>query len=344
MRFAIVGAGSIGGYLGARLALAGEDVTFIARGANLEALRRNGIRLIEPDGTERACSNVQAVSFADCGPRDIVLLAVKAHQVPPIAADVRKLFGAHTSVVTLQNGIPWWYFYRHGGPLEGHVVHAVDPDGDIATHIENERIIGTVVYPAAELVAPGVIRVIEGHRFTLGEPDGSRSERVQALSSVLVGAGFKAPVITDLRNEIWLKLWGNLVFNPVSALSHATLAGICGFGPTRALAVSVMQEAAAVAERLGVRFRVSIERRIDGAAAVGEHKTSMLQDIEAGRALELDALVGSVIELARLVEVPTPHTDTIYAVTSLLGRTLSQGRARLQVEALPAGAEAGSMR
>jgi 2-dehydropantoate 2-reductase len=332
MRFAIVGAGSIGGFLGARLARAGEDVTFIARGANLEAIRRNGIRLIEADGTEHTCANVQAASFAECGPRDIVLLAVKAHQVPPIAADVRQLLGPETRVVTLQNGIPWWYFYRHGGPFEGHIVRAVDPGGDIATHIENERIIGTVVYPAAELVAPGVVRVIEGNRFTLGEPDGSRSERAQALAQVLVNAGFKAPVITDLRNEIWLKLWGNLVFNPVSALSHATLAGICGFGPTRALAVAVMTEAAAVAERLGVRFRVSMDRRIDGAAAVGEHKTSMLQDIEAGRALELDALVGSVIELARLVEIPTPHTDTIYAVTSLLARTLAQGQARLQLQ------------
>lgn len=333
-RFAIVGAGSIGGYLGARLALAGEDVTFIARGANLEAIRHNGIRLIEADGSEHVCSNVQATSFADCGPRDVVLLAVKAHQVPPIARDLRQLFGPQTSVVTLQNGIPWWYFYRFGGPLEGQVIRAVDPDGDLASHIENERIIGTVVYPASEVVAPGVIRVIEGNRFTLGEPDGSRSARVQALSTVLVSAGFKAPVITDLRNEIWLKLWGNLIFNPVSALTHATLAGICGFEPTRALAAEVMQEAAAVAEKLGVHFRVSIERRIAGAAAVGEHKTSMLQDVEAGRALELEALVGSVVELARLVKVPTPHTDTIYAVTRLLAQTLAQGHARLRLEPL----------
>jgi 2-dehydropantoate 2-reductase len=336
MRFAIVGAGSIGGFLGARLALAGEDVTFIARCPNLDAIRRNGIRLIEADGTDRICTQVQAASFAECGPRDIVLLAVKAHQVPPIAGEVRQLLGPQTSVVTLQNGIPWWYFHKHGGPLEGHVVRAVDPDGDIASHIENERIIGTVVYPAAELVAPGVVRVIEGNRFTLGEPDGSRSARVQALSAVLVNAGFKAPVITDLRNEIWLKLWGNLVFNPVSALSHATLAGICGFPPTRALAVAVMEEAAAVAERLGVRFRVSIERRIDGAAAVGEHKTSMLQDVEAGRPLELDALAGTVIELARLVQVPTPHIDTLHAVTSLLAGTLARQHGRLQVQAPPA--------
>jgi 2-dehydropantoate 2-reductase len=263
--------------------------------------------------------------------------------VAHVAQDVRGLFGPNTSVVTLQNGIPWWYFYRHGGPFEGHAVRAADPEGSIAAHIENERIIGTVVYPAAELLAPGVVRVIEGRRFTLGEPDGTKSERVQALSEALIRAGFKAPIVTDLRNEIWVKLWGNVVFNPVSALSHATLAGICGFAPTRALAVAMMQETGAVAERLGVRFRVSIERRIDGAAAVGEHKTSMLQDVEAGRPLELEALVGSVVELARLVQVPTPHVDALYAVTSLLARSLSHSRSRLQLEPIAAGTPAGAM-
>jgi 2-dehydropantoate 2-reductase len=342
MRFAIVGAGSIGGYLGARLAMAGEDVTFIARGANLEAIRSAGIRLIEEDGSEHVSTTVQAGSFADCGPRDMVLLAVKAHQVARVAPDLRRLFGPSTSVVTLQNGIPWWYFYRHGGPFEGHAVRAADPDGSIAAHIENERIIGTVVYPAAELLAPGVVRVIEGKRFTLGEPDGTKSERVQALSEALTRAGFKAPIVPDLRNEIWLKLWGNVVFNPVSALSHATLAAICGFAPTRALAVAMMQETGAVAERLGVRFRVSIDRRIDGAAAVGEHKTSMLQDVEAGRPLELEALVGAVVELARLVEVPTPHVDALYAVTSLLANSLSGAHARLQLQPIAPGAPAGS--
>jgi 2-dehydropantoate 2-reductase len=334
MRFAIVGAGSIGGYLGARLAQAGEDVTFIARGASLDTIRRSGLRLIEEDGSEHVITTVQATTFEDCGARDCVLLAVKAHQVAPIAPRMGALMGPDTSVVTLQNGIPWWYFYRHGGALDGHAVRTADPDGSVAAHIDNERVIGTVVYPAAELLAPGVIRVIEGKRFTLGEPDGTRSARVQALSETLIRAGFKAPVVTDLRNEIWLKLLGNIVFNPVSALSHTTLARICGFPPTRALAVAMMQEASAVAERLGVRFRVSIERRIDGAAAVGEHKTSMLQDVEAGRPLELEALVGSVVELARLVEVPTPHIDAIYAVTSLLAGTLAGSRARLQLETI----------
>lgn len=322
MRFAIVGAGSIGGYLGARLAMAGEDVTFIARGANLAAIRDSGFRLIEEDGSEHVTTTVRATTFADCGPCDVVLLAVKAHQVASVARELRALFRPETSVVTLQNGIPWWYFFRHGGPFDGHAVRAADPDGSIAASIENERIIGTVVYPAAELLAPGVVRVIEGKRFTLGEPDGTRSERIQALADALIRAGFKAPVVTDLRNEIWLKLWGNVVFNPVSALSHATLAGICGFAPTRALAVAMMQETGAVAERLGVRFRVSIERRIDGAAAVGEHKTSMLQDVEAGRSIEIDALVGAVVELGELTNVPTPTIRAVYQAAKLLDRTM----------------------
>jgi 2-dehydropantoate 2-reductase len=211
-------------------------------------------------------------------------------------------------------------------------VRAADPDGSISEHVENARIIGTVVYPASELLAPGVVRVIEGNRFTLGEPDGSDSDRIRRLSEALSRAGFKAPIATDLRTDIWVKLWGNVVFNPVSALSHATLAGICGFEPTRALAVAVMQETREVAEKFGIRFRVTIERRIAGAAAVGEHKTSMLQDVEAGRPLELAAMVGSVVELARLAEVPTPHMDTIYAVSSLLAKSLSDSRGRLRLE------------
>jgi len=234
-------------------------------------------------------------------------------------------------VVTLQNGIPWWYFYKLGGPFDGRPVHATDPDESISVHIESERIIGAVVYPASELIAPGVVKVIEGNRFSIGEPDGSKSERVQLLSEVLTRAGFKAPVSADLRAEIWLKLWGNVVFNPVSALSHATLAGICAFEPTRALAVAVMEETRAIAEKLGVRFRITIDKRIAAAAAVGDHKTSMLQDVEAGRPLELAALVGSVVEMARLVNVPTPHIDAIYSVSSLLAKTLSESQGRLRI-------------
>jgi 2-dehydropantoate 2-reductase len=331
MSIAVVGAGAIGGFLGARLALAGESVTCIARGANLEAIQRNGLKLIEEDGSERVADSVRATSLEEAGPHDLVLLAVKAHQVAPIAPQLRGLLGSHTTIVTLQNGIPWWYFYKLGGPYDGYAVRSADPEGTIASHLENERIIGTVVYPATELAAPGVIRVIEGNRFSLGEPDGSSSERVQQLSALLTRAGFKAPVAADLRAEIWMKLWGNVVFNPVSALSHATLASICSFEPTRALSVAMMEETRAVAERLGVRFRITTAKRIAGAAAVGEHKTSMLQDVEAGRPLELTALVGSVIEMARLVDLPTPHVDAIYAVTSLLAKTLGDAGGRLRV-------------
>ena len=332
MKLAVVGAGSIGGYLGARLSLAGEDVTFVARGANLAAIRRDGFRLIEEDGTEQVATKAKACAIDECGPQDAVLLAVKAHQVGALAGALRPLLGSDTSVVTLQNGIPWWYFYKLAGPYENHPVRAADPEGVIAANIENERIIGTVVYPASELVAPGVVKVVEGNRFTLGEPDGSKSERIQQLSETLTRAGFKAPISTDLRSEIWLKLWGNVVFNPVSALSHATLAGICGFEPTRALAEAMMIETRAVAEKLGVRFRITIDKRIAGGAAVGEHKTSMLQDVEAGRPLELAALVGSVVEMARLTETPTPYIDAVYAVASLLAKTLSDENGHLQIQ------------
>jgi 2-dehydropantoate 2-reductase len=335
MKITIVGAGAIGGYLGARLALAGEDVTFVARGPNLEALRSNGIRLIEEDGTERVAQPIRAVqSMADAGPQDYVLLTLKGHQVEQVAADMRALYGPETAVVTMQNGIPWWYFHKLGGEYDGRPVTMADPRGIIAANLENERIIGSVVYPASELIAPGVVKVIEGNRFSLGEPDNSKSERALRLSEAMTRAGFKAPVSTDLRGEIWLKLWGNLTFNPVSALTHATLAGICRFPLTRELAAGMMREAQAVAEKLGARMRVSIDKRIAGAQAVGEHKTSMLQDVERGRALELDALLGTVVELARITGIETPRIDAIYACASLLAATLSEQNGRLEVQAV----------
>lgn len=335
MKFAVVGAGSIGGFLGARLALAGEEVTFIARGANLAAIGKNGFKLIEEDGSEHVAASVKAAALTDGTPHDYVLLALKAHQVAAVAPDLHRLIGPDTAIVTLQNGVPWWYFHKLPGAFEGRPVAAADPDGSIARHIDNERIIGTVVYPASELVSPGVVKVIEGNRFTLGEPDGSKSDRIQRLSEALTRAGFKAPIAADLRAEIWMKLWGNVIFNPVSALSHGTLAGICGFPLTRDLAAKMMAETQAVAEKLGVRFRISIDKRIAGAEAVGEHKTSMLQDVEAGRAPELEALVGSVVEMARLTETPTPHVDAIYAVTSLLAKVLAEQKGRLEIH--PAG-------
>lgn len=332
MSFAIVGAGAIGGFLGARLALAGEQVTFIARRANLEAIRRNGFTLIEEDGAERkaACA---ASALADAGPHDFVLLALKAHQVTPIAAELPRLFHEQTAVATLQNGIPWWYFHELKGPFEGRPVVSADPDGQIAANIGAERVIGAVVYPAAELIAPGVVKVVEGNRFTLGEPGGSKSERIAALSQALAKAGFKAPVTSDIRAEIWLKLWGNATFNPISALTHATLAGICQCPETRALAVAMMEEVQAVAEKLGVKSRIGIEKRIAGAEAVGAHKTSMLQDVEAGRPLELEALTGSVIELARLTGTPAPHLDAIYACARLLAKTVADRKGRIIIQA-----------
>jgi 2-dehydropantoate 2-reductase len=334
MKFAVVGAGSIGGYLGARLALAGEEVTFVARGANLEAIRKNGFKLIEEDGSERVAANVRAAPVQDAGPHDVVLLAVKAHQVGALAKDVRGLFGPETMVVTLQNGVPWWYFYKHGGEFEGRPVKTVDPDGTIAANIENERIIGCVVYPASELVAPGVVKVVEGNRFPIGEPDGSTSARAQKVSEALVRADLKSPILDNIRSEIWLKLWGNLTFNPISALTHATLVDICQFPLTRSLAAGMMAEAQAVAEKLNITFRVSLEKRIAGAEKVGKHKTSMLQDIEHGRAIELEALVGSVVEMGRLTQTPTPHIDAVYACAALLARSLAEHKGRLSIQPL----------
>lgn len=336
MKIAVVGAGAIGGYLGAKLSLAGEQVTFIARNRNLEAINARGFRLILEDGSEQHAPAVRAVQrMADAGPQDAVLLTLKAHQVRDVLPELRALFGPQTVVVTMINGIPWWYFHKLAGPYEGQRLDSVDPGGTIDAQIEAERIVGSVVYPASELLEPGVVRVIEGNRFTLGELDGQRSERIEALSQAMMNAGFKAPVSRDIRSELWIKLWGNLSFNPISALTHATLEQICRFGPTRELAASMMREAQAVAEKLGVRFKITLEQRIAGAEAVGAHKTSMLQDVEHGRALELEALVGAVVELGRITGTPTPTVDAIYATTSLLATTLAAQRGRLAVQVQP---------
>jgi 2-dehydropantoate 2-reductase len=327
LKIAIIGVGAIGGFVGIRLALAGEDVTFIARGANLEALRNRGIRLVASDGTEQAVPQVKATDdYAAAGEQDVVILALKAHQVEAVAPDVPKLFGSGTVVVPMQNGIPYWYFHRYPGELAGTRVTSVDPQGLIAEHIPCERVIGCVVYPAAELVAPGVVKHVEGNRFPVGEPGGQSTERVLRLSECLIRGGLQAPVLADIRAEIWLKLWGNLTFNPISALSRATLADICQYAPSRAVAAAMMTEAQIVANKLGVTFRVSIEKRIAGAERVGHHKTSMLQDVESARTLEIDALLGSVMEMARLTNTLTPHIDTVYALTKLLAKTLDEGK------------------
>jgi 2-dehydropantoate 2-reductase len=333
LKIAVVGVGAVGGLVGTRLALGGDEVTFIARGANLEALQTRGIRLIGPNGDEENLPTVRATSdYASVGQQDVVILGMKAHQVQAVAPQVPMLFGSHTVVVPMQNGIPYWYFYRHAGDFAGTRIVSVDPNGLIESHIPCERVVGCVVYPAAELIAPGIIKHVEGNRFPLGEPDGSTSERISALASRFTKAGMQAPILSDIRAEIWLKLWGNLTFNPISALSRATLAGICQYPPTRTLARDMMGEAQAIAGKLGITFRVPLEKRIAGAERVGHHKTSMLQDVEAARALEIDALLGSVIELARLTGTPTPHLDTVYALTTLLGNVLEEGKQKARAE------------
>ncbi|MGB6356861.1 MAG: 2-dehydropantoate 2-reductase [Steroidobacteraceae bacterium] len=327
MRIAIVGVGAIGGYVGHCLARAGEDVTLIARGKNLQALQSRGTRLLRADGTEEAVPRVKATAdYAATGPQDMVILAMKAHQLESVAEDVPKLFGPDTVVVPMQNGIPYWYFHAYPGALAGTRVQSVDPTGLIGSNIPARRVIGCVVYPATELLEPGVIKHVEGNRFPVGEPDGTASARVAGVADCLVRAGLQAPVLSDIRSEIWLKLWGNMTFNPISALSRATLAGICQYPPSRALAAAMMTEAQSIAGKLGVTFRVPLEKRIAGAERVGHHKTSMLQDVEAARTLEIDALLGSVLELARLTDTPAPHLDAVYALTKLLAKGLEEGK------------------
>ena len=328
MKICVIGAGAIGGLLAAKLAVAGEEVGVVARGAQLKAIREHGLVLREED--KDIVARVAASDrIADLGEPDLIVLGMKAHQVAAVAPEVGSILGPRTLVLTAQNGIPWWYFFKHGGPREGVRLQSVDPGGVIADHLPIDRVIATVVYPAAEIERPGVIRHVEGNRFSLAEIDGAKSERISTISEIFGGAGFKAPVVTDVRTEIWTKLLGNLSFNPISALTHATLQDICRYPRTRALAMEMMREALAVAEAFGIRLRISLEKRIAGAEAVGAHKTSMLQDVENGRVLEADALIGSVIELARMADVATPHIDAIYAVTKLLGQTLTDANGRL---------------
>jgi len=333
MKYCVVGAGSIGGFVGAKLALAGEDVTLVARGANLQAIRAHGMRVIMHDGTEQTATNVRAAATpAEAGPHDVVILGMKAHQVAAVAADIAAMCHKDTVVIPMQNGVPWWYFQRHGGEFDGRIVTSVDPGGAIAAAVDPRRLVGCVVYPACELAAPGVVRHIEGDRFPLGELDGSSSARVNEIAAAFVRAGLKAPVLDNIRSEIWLKLWGNLTFNPISALSHSTLVDICQFPLTRDLAAAMMREAQAVAGRLGITFRVSLEKRIAGAERVGKHKTSMLQDIEAGRDPEIDGLVGAVIEVGRIVGEPTPTIEAVYALVKLLARTMREEKIYIRAQ------------
>ena len=315
MKICVYGAGAIGGYMAARLTRAGQDVTVIARGAKLEAMTRNGLRLIsEPAGEDFTVHPVVTEDTAGAGPQDAVILAMKAHSLPDIAERLAPLLGSKTVVVPAVNGVPWWYFHKLDGPWEEKQIETVDPGGLLWRYVGPERVIGCVVYSAAEVVEPGVVRHLALDRLPLGEPDGSRSERVLALSKTMVGAGFKSPVRPRIRDDIWIKLWGNVAFNPISMLTGATLVDIASDEVLRGTVRAMMVETKIVAETLGVNFPIDVDRRIDGAAEVGEHKTSTLQDYEAGQSVELPALVDAVAELGRLTAVPTPTIDMIAAL------------------------------
>ena len=322
MRICVVGAGAIGGLMAAKLSLAGNEVTVIDQGAHLAAIQQNGLKLIWEDGSEHVAKMKAVGTAAEAGPQDLVILAVKAHFLDQVARDVDKLLDDGTMIMTVQNGMPWWYFHKLAGPLEGTQLKSLDPSGLLTRHIPAERIVGCVVYPAAAVTEPGVVKHVEGDRFPLGELDGTLSERAQKLHDLLVAAGFRSRVLDDIRSEVWLKAWGNLSFNPISALTHATLEDICTFPETRKLAATMMAEAQLIAEKLGVTFRHTIEKRIEGAQSVGKHKTSMLQDVEAGRSLETEALIGAILEMGKLVEVPSPAIEAVYACVKLLNKTM----------------------
>lgn len=318
MKICIFGSGAIGGYLGVRLHQAGAEVSLVARGAHLQAMRENGVRLIVGDEdtvVHPPCTD----DPRNLGVQDYVVIGLKAHSVPGVVESMRPLLGPDTAVVTAVNGIPYWYFHKHGGAFEGRTLESVDPGGVQWRGFGPERAIGCVVYPATEVVEPGVIKHVYGDKFSLGEPDGSISERVRKLSEAMEAGGLRAPVLERIRDEIWLKLWGNLCFNPISALTHATLEVICGDPETRAVAKAMMLEAKEIGDRLGVHFRVDVERRINGAGAVGAHKTSMLQDLERGRPMEIDALLSVVQEMGRMVGATTPTIDVVLALVRQRG-------------------------
>ncbi|MCA3277734.1 MAG: 2-dehydropantoate 2-reductase [Roseomonas sp.] len=320
MKICIFGAGAIGGLMGAKLAAKGDvDVTFIARGPHLAAMRAHGVKLIS-EGVEQIVHPRCVESAEEAGPQDYVLVTLKAHSLPSAAKQMQPLLGPDTAIVSAVNGIPWWYFHGLGGANEGRIVQSVDPDGQVSALLPPSRAIGCIVYPAAEVTAPGVIEHSYGDRFSLGEPDGSRSPRAQALSEALIAAGFKAPVRPKIRDELWVKLWGNMAFNPISALTTATLDVLTGDEGQRGVARAMMLEGQRVAEALGVRFAIDVDKRIAGAAEVGAHKTSMLQDLERGRPMEIEALLGAVVELADWVGEAAPISRTVLALVRARAR------------------------
>lgn len=330
-RICIVGAGAIGGLLAAKFALAGEDVTVIDQGAHLQAIQKSGLKLEWHDGKVQTAKMKAVNKAADAGKQDLVVLAVKAHFLDQVVRDIDHLMDKDTVVLTVQNGLPWWYFQKLGGKYDNQRLESLDPSGVLTKKVEADRLIGCVVYPAAAVTAPGVIHHVEGDRFPIGELDGKTRERTKSLHDLFVKAGLKSRVLKDIRSEIWLKAWGNLSFNPISALTHATLVDICQFAETRALAATMMKEAQEIAEKLGVTFRVTIDKRIAGAESVGAHKTSMLQDVEAGRSLETEALIGSILEMAKITSTPAPAIESVYALVKLLNKVMLTESAGVRV-------------
>ena len=324
MKICIFGAGAIGGLIGGQLARAGVDVSFVARGPHLQAMQTHGLRL-RIDGAEHTVRVPCTSNPAELGPQDYVFITLKAHSVPGAVESMRPLLHADTAVITGVNGLPYWYFHDHGGDYAGTILNSVDPGGLQWRVLGPERGIGCVLYPAADIVAPGVVEHAYGKKFPLGEPSGQTTARIQRLHEAMVAAGFEAPIRADIRDEIWLKLWGNLCLNPISALTHATLDVITADPAVRSLARGMMQEAQIIAERLGVRFRVGIERRLDGAGAIAGHKTSMLQDLEQRRPMEIDPLLGVIQELGQRVGQPTPLADAVLALLRLREKTARQG-------------------
>jgi 2-dehydropantoate 2-reductase len=319
-----VGAGAIGGFLGGRLARSGQDVVLIARGPHLQAMRERGLRVIEGEESYVVHPHVTD-NPEEAGAAELVIVTLKAHSLPPMARRLKPLLGPATPVVTAMNGLPWWYFQRHGGPWDGTALHSLDPDGEIGRVIAPERVIGCIVFPSAEVAEPGVIKHVGGDRFTLGELDGEKTERISRIADAFIKAGLKCPVRNRIRHEIWVKLMGNMVFNPIAALTGATLGGITADPESIVLAKAVMREAMEVCEKLGVFIDVTPEQRIEGAAKLASHKPSMLQDLEAGRPLELNALLGAVLELAGIVGVDMPRAHTLYAATRLLATVRGTG-------------------
>jgi 2-dehydropantoate 2-reductase len=320
MRFLIAGAGAIGAYIGARMARAGMDVTLFARGPHLRAMQQHGVRVKSAEGDFAARPRISG-SLAEVGPVDVVFLAVKAHSLTQLAPQLGPVLAPDTTVVSTQNGVPWWFFQGFGGPAEGIRLERVDPGGVISAAIEPRRVVGSIVYFSTEIIEPGVVLHTEGNRISLGEPDGTRSPRSRAIADALIASGLRCPVTTHIRNEIWVKILGNVAFNPISALTRATLVQMARDPDVAALVRNIMKEAVAVAERLGLEMPVTIDQRMAGAEKVGEHKTSMLQDLEAGRPLELEAVVGAVVELGERLGLPMPHTRTVYACAKLLAQS-----------------------